>query len=184
VAGVADVAVDQVHVGGIGDQVAGGRPGRGDQAGEDAQVDEEPRWCGGRADAGGGGRSVRVEHVQQPLLKVQELFLVVIVRRVGADGTVESVRAGRRPSLSGWGERVAAGGGVQAGIGWQWQELGACGSAVVDRVAAGRAGVVEEPPVGGAGEYDGQPPELAEGAAVALLDEAAVAGQAVGAVAG
>jgi len=87
------VAVDQVRVGRVGDQVAGCWPGRGDQAGEDAQVDEVSRWCGGRADAAGGGWSVRVEQVQQSLLKAQERFMVVISVRVSADGTVESVPA-------------------------------------------------------------------------------------------
>ena len=57
--------------------------------------------------------------------------------------------------------------------------VGVPGAAAVDELVALRAAVFEEPLVLGAGEHDGQVPDLAPGPAEGLLDGRPVAGEAV-----
>lgn len=68
--GVLDVCVDEVGVTAVADEGVSGGPGRGDQAGECAQVDEVLGRSRGLADA--DGRLVATQQAQEAVLQGED----------------------------------------------------------------------------------------------------------------
>lgn len=179
-----DVLVDGVGEAHGAGQVRGHRPGQPDHDGDQPQVKQVAGDGNRVTDAGHAVRAVGLQEPEQPVLEPEDMggnrglgAGVVVVQALAACRLIAMVVV-----LAGcWGDGPTLS-GVQECTGPA--DEASAGTCEVGRGAAGRAVGGEQALVKGAGEDERDSPCLLPWSAVALLDGAAVSGQAGGAIPG